>query len=54
MASCRNVQALFKTEQNYKYANHMQIMNIINIYEVDVKKWISHCSKRNKIHVVGF
>ena len=36
-----------------KYANHMQIM-FKNINEVDVKKWISHRSKKNKIHMQGW
>ena len=34
--------------QKYKYANHMQSM-LMNIDEVDVKKWMFHHAKRNEI-----
>ena len=40
----------FYLETNKNYANHMQIMlMLMNINVVDVKKWISDHSKRNKI-----
>ena len=47
----KNVYALSRKKEKYKYANPMQIM-FMNINEVDVKKWISHRVKRNKIYGV--
>ena len=47
----KNMYTLSRNKEKYKYANPMQIM-FMNISEVDVKKWISHHVKTNKIYGV--
>ena len=41
-----------KNKQKYRYSNHMPIM-LMNINEVDVKKWKTHRSKRNTFMGLG-